>query len=181
MFGEFNPGQGFVVGRSKYGEPDLSDYMAVRYLNQLPPNQSARDHLSRPIPIQPRDDFQFHRVMLFFQGRLFGQKFRYQAFVWTVQDTNEVAVGPPTDTTLRLADSLNIFDTGALANGVTVKSTHYSMISAAAGMKYRAVNSALCQMVGYEDPVDVQPLLVIGFGISIGFGYPLHINLPHVG
>jgi hypothetical protein len=41
IFGEFNPGRGFVVGRGRYGELDLSGYMAVRYLNQLPPDQSA--------------------------------------------------------------------------------------------------------------------------------------------
>lgn len=275
IFGEFNPGRGFVVGRSKYGELDLSGYMAVRYLNQLPPAQSALDHLGRPIPIEPRNDYQFHRVMLFSQGWLFDPKFRYQTFVWTVQDTNQVAVGgaltyafskyfilgagwnaypgtqslqgshpywesydrvmadeffrpyfsqgvfaqgillprleyrwmvgnnnsnldipatkldrdlsaglaitwlpttgefgprgafgdyerhrklatrfnvaytfspeerqapvgtPPGNTTLRLADSLNVFDTGALADGVTVERVHYKLVSASAGIKYR--------------------------------------------
>ena len=222
----------------------------------------------------PRQDFQFHRVMLFSQGWLFSPKFQYSTFVWTVQDTNQVAVGgalyytfgkfmtlgagwnaypgtmslqgshpywesydrvmadeffrpyfsqgvfakgnllpkleyrwmignnnsnldipatkldrdlsaggaltwlpttgefgprgafgdyedhqklatrfnlaytyspeerqapigtPPSNTTLRLADSLNIFDTGALANGVTIEKRTYQMVSASAGMKY---------------------------------------------
>ena len=274
IFGEFNPGRGFVVGSGRYGELDLSGYMAVRYLNQLPPDQSALDHLGRPIPIEPRNDFQFHRVMLFAQGWLFSPKFQYQTFVWTVQDTNQVAVGgaltynfskyftlgagwnaypgtqslqgshpywvsydrvmadeffrpyfsqgvfaqgillprlqyrwlvgnnnsnldvpatkldrdlsagfaitwlpttgefgprgafgdyerheklatrfnvaytfspeerqapvgtPASNTTLRLADSLNVFDTGALANGVTVERVRYQLFSAAAGLKY---------------------------------------------
>jgi hypothetical protein len=275
IFGEFNPGRGFIVGKGEYGELDLSGYMAVRYLNQLPPNQNETDHLGRPIPIEPRNDFQFHRVMLFAQGWLFTPKFQYSTFVWTVQDTNQVAVGgalyynfgkyltlgagwnaypgtqslqgshpywesydrvmadeffrpffsqgvfaqgdllprlqyrwmvgnnnsnldvpatrldrdlsasfaitwlpttgefgprgafgdyerhkklatrfnlaytyspedrqspisePAGNTTLRLADSLNLFDTGALANGVTVTSAKYQLVSAAAGMKYR--------------------------------------------
>lgn len=274
IFGEFNPGRGFTVAKGEDGELNLSGYMAVRYLNQLPPSQSALDHLGRPIPIQPRNDFQFHRVMLFSQGWLFSPKFQYSTFVWTVQDTNQVAVGgalyysfgkyltlgagwnaypgtmslqgshpywvsydrvmadeffrpffsqgvfaqgnitrtlqyrwmvgnnnsnldvpavrldrdlsagfaitwmPTTgefgprgafgdyedhqklatrfnlaytyspedrqspvgtaasNTTLRLADSLNVFDTGALANGVTVESTRYQLVSASAGMKY---------------------------------------------
>jgi hypothetical protein len=278
IFGEFNPGRGFVVGKGRYGELDLSGYMVVRYLNQLPPNQLALDHLGRPIPIEPRNDFQFHRVMLFAQGWLFDPRFQYQTFVWTVQDTNQVAVGgaltytfskyltfgggwnaypgtmslqgshpywvsydrvmadeffrpyfsqgifaqgiivprlqyrwmvgnnnsnldapavkldrdlsagfaitwlPTTgefgprgafgdyerheklatrfnfaytyspedrqapvstpvspNTTLRLADSLNVFDTGALANGVTVEKTHYKLLSASAGIKYRGL------------------------------------------
>src|SRR5215469_16256366 len=93
IFGEFNPGRGFTVGRSKYGELNLSGYMAVRYLNQFPADQSAVDHLGNPITISPRQDFQFHRVMLFSQGWLFTPKFLYSTFVWTVQDTNQVAVG----------------------------------------------------------------------------------------
>ena len=274
IFGEFNPGRGFTVGRSEYGELNLSGYMAVRYLNQFPADQSAFDHLGRPIAIAPRQDFQFHRVMLFSQGWLFSPKFQYSTFIWTVQDTNQVAVGgalyytfgkfmtigagwnaypgtmslqgshpywesydrvmadeffrpyfsqgvfakgnllprleyrwmignnnsnldvpatkldrelsggaaltwlpttgefgprgafgdyenhqnlatrfnlaytyspedrqdpvgtPAGNTTLRLSDSLNVFDTGALAKGVTVERTRYQMVSASAGMKY---------------------------------------------
>jgi hypothetical protein len=274
IFGEFNPGRGFTVGRGEFGELNLSGYMATRYLNQLPGTQTAVDHLGRPITVTPRQDFQFHRVMLFSQGWLFSQKFQYSTFLWTVQDTNQVAVGgalyysfnkhatlgmgwnaypgtlslqgshpywesydrvmadeffrpyfsqgvfgqgvlfpklqyrwmvgnnnsnldvpatkldrdlsaggaltwlpttgefgprgafgdyewhesvatrfnlaytyspeerqssigtPAGNTTLRLADSLNIFDTGALVNGVTVERTHYKMLSGAAAMKY---------------------------------------------
>jgi hypothetical protein len=274
IFGEFNPGRGFTVGRGEYGELNLSGYMAARYLNQLPGEQSATDHLGRPINVAPRQDFQFHRVMLFSQGWLFTPKFQYSTFLWTVQDTNQVAVGgalyysfgkratlgmgwnaypgtmslqgshpywesydrvmadeffrpyfsqgvfgqgelipklqyrwmvgnnnsnldvpaikldrdlsgggaltwlpttgefgprgafgdfeqheslatrfnlaytyspeerqapigtPAGNTTLRLADSLNVYDTGALAKGVTVERTHYQLVSASAGMKY---------------------------------------------
>jgi hypothetical protein len=274
IFGEFNPGRGFTVGRGEYGELNLSGYMAARYLNQLPGEQTATDHLGRPITVAPRQDFQFHRVMLFSQGWLFSPKFQYSTFLWTVQDTNQVAVGgaiyyninkhatlgmgwnaypgtlslqgshpywesydrvmadeffrpyfsqgvfaqgellpklqyrwmvgnnnsnldvpaikldrdlsgggaltwlpttgefgprgafgdyeqhqklatrfnlaytyspedrqssigtPAGNTTLRLGDSLNIFDTGAFANGVTVESAHYQLVSTAAGMKY---------------------------------------------
>jgi len=93
IFGEFNPGRGFTVGKSKYGEINLSGYMVARYLNQLPPDQSATDHLGRPIKISTRNDFQFHRVMLFSQGWLFSPRFQYTTFLWTVQDTNQVAVG----------------------------------------------------------------------------------------
>jgi hypothetical protein len=93
IFGEFNPGRGFTVGRSEYGELNLSGYMVARFLDQMPANQTAIDHLGRPIQISPRKDFQFHRVMLFSQGWLFSPKFQYSTFLWTVQDTNQVAVG----------------------------------------------------------------------------------------
>lgn len=277
LFGEFNPGRGFTVGRSNLGELNLSGYMAVRYLNQLPASQSATDHLGRPFQVTPRQDFQFHRVMLFSQGWLLSPKFQYMTFLWTVQDTNQVAVGgaltynfgkamtlgmgwnaypgtqslqgshpywesydrvmadeffrpyfsqglfaagkilprleyrfmfgnnnsnldvpavkldrelsgggaltwlpttgefgprgafgdyeghehlatrfnlaytyspeerqsaigtPANNTTLRLSDSLNVFDTGAFAPGVTVEKAHYHLLSAAAGMKYHGL------------------------------------------
>jgi hypothetical protein len=93
IFGEFNPGKGFTVAKSEIGELNLSGYMATRYLNQLPGTQTATDHLGRPLAVDPRQDFQFHRVMLFSQGWLFSKKFQYSTFVWTVQDTNQVAVG----------------------------------------------------------------------------------------
>ena len=278
IFGEFNPGRGFTVGRSEHGELNLSGYMAARFLDQMPAQQTAFDHLGHPIQVTPRKDFQFHRVMLFSQGWLFSPKFQYSTFLWTVQDTNQVAVGgalyysfgkimtlglgwnaypgtqslqgshpywesydrvmadeffrpyfsqgvfakgnllpkleyrwmfgnnnsnldvpaikldrnlsagaaltwyPTTgefgprgafgdyenhqnfatrfnlaytyspedrqatigtssgiNTTLRLSDSLNVFDTGALAPGVTVERAHYQMVSAAAGMKYHGL------------------------------------------
>jgi hypothetical protein len=93
IFGEFNPGRGFTVGRGEYGELNLSGYMAARFLDQMPAQQTAFDHLDRPIQVTPRKDFQFHRVMLFSQGWLFSPKFQYSTFLWTVQDTNQVAVG----------------------------------------------------------------------------------------
>lgn len=93
MFGEWNPGEGFTVARTNRGELNLSGYVVARYLNQLPPVQSATDHLGRPISVQPRQDFQFHRVLLYTQGWLFSPKFNYTTVIWTVNDTTQVAVG----------------------------------------------------------------------------------------
>jgi hypothetical protein len=93
VFGEFNPGRGFTVARGRYGTLNFSGYLAARYLNQLPADQTAADHLGRPLTVDPRQDFQLHRVMLFAQGWLFTPKLQYGTFVWTVQDTNQVAVG----------------------------------------------------------------------------------------
>ena len=93
IFGEFNPGRGFTVAKGEHGELNFSGYMVARYLNQFPGDQSATDHLGRTLAVSPRQDFQFHRVMLFTQGWLFSPKFLYSTFLWTVQDTNQVAVG----------------------------------------------------------------------------------------
>ena len=53
------------------------------------------------------------------------------------QRYTDAATGAPENTTLRLADSVNVFDTGALAPGVTVDTVDYRMLSFDAGMKYR--------------------------------------------
>jgi hypothetical protein len=47
------------------------------------------------------------------------------------------ANGKPKNTTLRLADSLNVFDTGSLAPGVTVDEVHLKELAVDAGMKYK--------------------------------------------
>ncbi len=92
-WGEFNPGRGFRVAKTEKGDLNISGYMAARYLNQLPASQTAVDHLGRPLPVTPRNDFQFHRVLIWIYGYLFSPKFNYMAFLWTVQDTSQVAIG----------------------------------------------------------------------------------------
>jgi len=55
------------------------------------------------------------------------------------------------NTSLRLADSLNIFDTGTFANHVTVEKARYRLLSAAVGMKYHGF---WLQGEGYYRKVD---------------------------
>ena len=47
--------------------------------------------------------------------------------------------GAPENTTIRLADSVNVFDTGALASDVTVDRVNYRILSVDAGLKYRGI------------------------------------------
>ena len=47
--------------------------------------------------------------------------------------------GFPDNTTIRLADSLNIFDANSLAPGVTVNEVDYRLLSLDAGMKYHGI------------------------------------------
>ena len=50
-----------------------------------------------------------------------------------------VNTSAPDNTTLRLADSVNVFESGSLAPGVTVESVNYRILSFDAGMKYRGI------------------------------------------
>jgi len=61
------------------------------------------------------------------------------AYTYSPEDRQGPIGTPAGNTTLRLTDSLNVFDTGALANGVTVERVRYQLVSAAAGMKYHGV------------------------------------------
>jgi hypothetical protein len=47
--------------------------------------------------------------------------------------------GATGNTTIKLADSLNVFDTGSLAPGVTVQQVDYRILSLDAGLKYRGI------------------------------------------
>lgn len=52
--------------------------------------------------------------------------------------TNEIA-GQPNNAALRLADSLNVFEFGALAPGATVQFANYRVLAIDAGLKYRGI------------------------------------------
>jgi DUF3011 family protein len=51
----------------------------------------------------------------------------------------DAASGFPDNTAIRLADSLNVFDPGALAPGVDVNEVAYKVLSIDAGMKYHGI------------------------------------------
>jgi len=57
-FGVFDvSGSGFLVGRSKFGELSIGGYALVRYVNQLPANQTFTDHLGNVNTIDPGTTF----------------------------------------------------------------------------------------------------------------------------
>lgn len=88
---EYEPGAGYEIGRTKYGSLNISGYLVARYLNQLGPT-TFTDHLGRTQTVKPRQDFQFHRGMLFFQGFFLNPKLYYNVTLWTVNDTDQKAI-----------------------------------------------------------------------------------------
>jgi hypothetical protein len=87
--GEFTPGRGFDLVRTKYGTLNISIYANCRYLNQLPGYQTWYDHLGRPRDFVGRNDFFWHRCMIWFSGWLGTPKLTYAATVWTVFTTQQ--------------------------------------------------------------------------------------------
>jgi len=91
-WGAVEPGKGFLVGRTQFGDLYISAYALVRYLNQLPPDQTFEDHLGVVREIDTRNDIYSHRVMVFFKGWMGLQKLRYQIILWTVNTTDQKAI-----------------------------------------------------------------------------------------
>jgi Protein of unknown function (DUF3011) len=85
-------GSGVLLGRSKFGELMIGGYALVRYINQLPADQTFTDHLGNVHVIDPRNDVQFHRVKLDFRGWLGSPKLRYQITAWSVMSTNQTTL-----------------------------------------------------------------------------------------
>jgi len=88
-WGEFEPGDGFLVGRSGIGELWISAYALVRYMNQMPADQTFTDHLGNEHAVDTRNDIFSHRIMIFFKGWLGSPKFLYNLFLWTVNTTDQ--------------------------------------------------------------------------------------------
>ena len=92
QWGEFTPGNGFLVGRSSVGELGISGYALLRYLNQFPGEQTFTDHLGNERPVDGRNDIYSHRVMIFFKGWLGSPKLIYAVTFWTVNSTDQRAI-----------------------------------------------------------------------------------------
>jgi hypothetical protein len=88
-WGEFEPGDGFLVGRNGAGELSISAYALVRYMNQLPADQTFTDHLGNEHDVDTRQDVFPHRVMIFFKGWVADPKLVYNIFLWTVNTTDQ--------------------------------------------------------------------------------------------
>ena len=88
-WGEFEPGQGFLVGRSGAGELEISAYALIRYINQMPGTQTFTDHLGNEHSVDGRNDLYPHRIMVFLKGWLGNPKLIYNIFFWTVNPTDQ--------------------------------------------------------------------------------------------
>ncbi len=90
--GEFTPGKGFDLVKTKAGTLNISIYALARYLNQLPGHQIWQDHLGRDREFKGRNDFFWHRTMIWLSGWFATPKLTYGATVWTVFTTQQSLV-----------------------------------------------------------------------------------------
>jgi hypothetical protein len=91
-WGEFDPGDGFLVGRTAIGELAISGYGVVRFVNQSPASQTFTDHLGNERTTDGRSDVFPHRVIIYLKGWLADPKLIYTVFFWTVNPTDQRAI-----------------------------------------------------------------------------------------
>ncbi|HEY5920492.1 MAG TPA: hypothetical protein VIV11_02425 [Kofleriaceae bacterium] len=95
-------------------------------------------------------------------------------------------VSSPDNTTLRLADSLNLFELGALAPDVTVGEARYRLLSLDAGVKYRGIFVGASYFQRWLDdfvadgPVPVTSIVDKGLYLQAAF-YPVKQKLELYG
>lgn len=91
-WGEFEAGDGFLVGRGKGGELSISAYALVRYINQTPAEQTFTDHLGNEHTVDGRADVAPHRAIIWLKGWVANPKLQYMLLVWTVNATDQDAL-----------------------------------------------------------------------------------------
>jgi len=88
----YEPGTGYLIGRTKRGELAISAYAMARYLNQNDDDQKFTDHLGRERTVDPRNDLFSHRIMVFLKGWMVDPKLVYTITLWTVNTTDQDAI-----------------------------------------------------------------------------------------
>ncbi len=87
--GEFTPGTGFTIVQTKRGSLNISAYGLFRYMNQMPSGQTFTDHLGREQLVNPRNDLNWHRTMIWLTGFFYDERFRYNITSWGLGTTQQ--------------------------------------------------------------------------------------------
>ena len=90
--GEFTPGQGFDILKTKRGSLNVSVYGLFRFLDQTPANQTFTDHLGRTRNVAARNDINWHRTMIWVSGFFYDPRFIYTITVWSLPTTEQTLV-----------------------------------------------------------------------------------------
>ena len=91
-WGVYDPGKGFRVAKTEFGELDISAYAMARYMNQNDDDGVFTDHLGNVRPVDERQDIFSHRIMVFLKGWLGSERLIYNITMWTVNTTDQDAI-----------------------------------------------------------------------------------------
>ena len=89
--GEFTPAKGFMVFSSPQASLGISFYGNFRYVSQ---NGSTTfiDHLGREQTVKLRNDINWHRSMIWFNGHFWKPNLRYNLTAWSLPTTQQSLV-----------------------------------------------------------------------------------------
>jgi len=80
----FKPGaQGFVIADTPMGSLNFGAWAYTRYLNQNALDNTYTDSFGRTFDLDLRNDIQFNKVNLTFNGWVYDPDFRYLLYTWT--------------------------------------------------------------------------------------------------
>jgi len=88
----YDPGDGFLIGRSEFGELSISSYAMARYMDQHDSDGVFEDHLGNQRAVDTRSDIFSHRIMVFLKGWMGSEKLIYNITLWTVNTTDQDAI-----------------------------------------------------------------------------------------
>lgn len=91
-WGVYDPGDGFLIGRSEFGELSASAYAMARYMSQHDDDQVFSDHLGNERLVDVRSDIFSHRIMVFLKGWMGSENLIYNITLWTVNATDQDAI-----------------------------------------------------------------------------------------
>ena len=90
-WGDLDPGNGFLLGRSDLGSLSLSAYALARYMNQ-DGNDTFVDHNGIEQPVDLRNDLYSHRILVWLKGWVGLEKLIYTITFWTTNPTDQDAL-----------------------------------------------------------------------------------------
>ena len=92
FIGQFSPGAGYDIIRTERGSLNISVYGLFRYLNQMPGEQTYKDHLGRVRTVKAKHDLNWHRRFVWLTGFFYDQRFRYNISIWSLPTTQQTLV-----------------------------------------------------------------------------------------
>ena len=87
--GQFSPGSGFDLLKTKRGSLNISFYGLFRYVNQLPGDQTYTDHLGRERTVKTNNMINWHRTFVWLTGFFYDPRFRYNISLWSLPTTQQ--------------------------------------------------------------------------------------------
>ena len=89
--GSYMPPRGFQVAKTANSSLYISGILQDRYMNQMIDQDYYVDHLGNKRPIDSREDVQLQRILVFFNGQILDPAFTYQATLWALSSSGQVA------------------------------------------------------------------------------------------